>query len=295
MTELDPYAVLGVARAASREEIARAYRRLAKQHHPDRGAAPSRTMARVNEAWHTLSDPTRRARWDRTHTVVEPAHWAAQTAPVEVARRPPPVAAVSPTRRDSGWLAVGVVTAAAVMVALVMVGISLAASSPSVQDSGARIARDGLSFTLPASWVVAQGASGQPVEHRIVAHAVTFALEPAELCTTFGETCNLGVDSVPPGNASIVVTAWEGGPPPVADPVRRRPYGLHADRIIGGEPAAFRWEPGGDGALAWWQLSPPGFPDRWFEVHATIGGGVREQHTMLARIEGMLATVRFER
>jgi curved DNA-binding protein len=59
--ELDPYSILGVPRTASREEIARAYRRLAKDHHPDAGAAPNPTMSRINDAWHTLSDPARRA------------------------------------------------------------------------------------------------------------------------------------------------------------------------------------------------------------------------------------------
>ena len=50
MAEIDPYAVLGVPRTATREEIARAYRALARRHHPDAGAPPSTTMARINEA-----------------------------------------------------------------------------------------------------------------------------------------------------------------------------------------------------------------------------------------------------
>jgi curved DNA-binding protein CbpA len=63
---LDPYAALGVPRGASREEAARAHRRLAKEFHPDLNPGPqsAERMRRVNEAWWILSDPTRRARYD---------------------------------------------------------------------------------------------------------------------------------------------------------------------------------------------------------------------------------------
>jgi curved DNA-binding protein CbpA len=64
----DFYEVLGVARDAGASEIRRAYRRLARQHHPDRNPEPDgperfRTLA---EAYAVLNDPARRARYDHT-------------------------------------------------------------------------------------------------------------------------------------------------------------------------------------------------------------------------------------
>jgi curved DNA-binding protein CbpA len=64
----DLYQVLEVARDASREEIALAWRRRARDEHPDaRGGdpgAPARFRA-VADAWHVLGDPARRAAYDR--------------------------------------------------------------------------------------------------------------------------------------------------------------------------------------------------------------------------------------
>jgi curved DNA-binding protein CbpA len=64
----DLYEVFGVARNASAPEIRRAYRRLARQHHPDRNPQPDgperfRTLA---EAYAVLNDPACRARYDNT-------------------------------------------------------------------------------------------------------------------------------------------------------------------------------------------------------------------------------------
>jgi curved DNA-binding protein CbpA len=59
----DPYALLDVARDADLASIRAAYRTLARAHHPDVGG-DAVTMAALNEAWHTLRTPERRAAYD---------------------------------------------------------------------------------------------------------------------------------------------------------------------------------------------------------------------------------------
>ena len=66
------YEVLGVPEAATRQEIRRAYRELARRHHPDRYAGTDaaglerarRRMATLNRAWEVLGDPRRRRSYD---------------------------------------------------------------------------------------------------------------------------------------------------------------------------------------------------------------------------------------
>ncbi|HEY3397713.1 MAG TPA: J domain-containing protein [Armatimonadota bacterium] len=61
------YEILGVSREASTEDIRRAYRRLAREHHPDvnNGAAESEeTFKRISEAYAVLSDEDKRRRYD---------------------------------------------------------------------------------------------------------------------------------------------------------------------------------------------------------------------------------------
>ena len=66
----DYYEVLGVARSASAADIKRAYRNLARRHHPDVVAEGDKASAEahfkeINEAYAVLSDPQRRASYDR--------------------------------------------------------------------------------------------------------------------------------------------------------------------------------------------------------------------------------------
>jgi curved DNA-binding protein CbpA len=61
----NPYAILGVARQATQSEIAAAYRRLARQHHPDVSKSEIALMQDINWAYQQLSDPTTRLSHDR--------------------------------------------------------------------------------------------------------------------------------------------------------------------------------------------------------------------------------------
>jgi curved DNA-binding protein len=57
------YQTLGVDRGATADEIKKAYRRLASQHHPDKGGDKAR-FQEIQSAYDTLSDPQRRAQHD---------------------------------------------------------------------------------------------------------------------------------------------------------------------------------------------------------------------------------------
>lgn len=60
----DYYSILGVAKGASDDEIKKAYRKLAHQHHPDKGGEEKR-FKEVNEAYQVLGDAKKRQTYDR--------------------------------------------------------------------------------------------------------------------------------------------------------------------------------------------------------------------------------------
>ena len=62
----DPYAVLGIGRDATRDEIKAVYRQLALTFHPDvsQAADGEERFKAITEAFLLLTDPQRRARWD---------------------------------------------------------------------------------------------------------------------------------------------------------------------------------------------------------------------------------------
>jgi len=57
------YEALGVPPDASPEEIKKAYKRMARKHHPDRGG-DGKAMVAVNKAYDCLSDPEKRSYYD---------------------------------------------------------------------------------------------------------------------------------------------------------------------------------------------------------------------------------------
>ncbi|EMD26071.1 DnaJ C-terminal domain-containing protein [Amycolatopsis azurea] len=63
----DFYQALGVAKTASADEIQRAYRKLARQHHPDVNSDPAaeERFKEISEAYQVLSDPEQRKKYDR--------------------------------------------------------------------------------------------------------------------------------------------------------------------------------------------------------------------------------------
>jgi curved DNA-binding protein len=60
---MDHYATLGVAKTATPEEIKKAYRKLASQHHPDKGGDTA-MFQKIEEAYRILSDPNQRQQYD---------------------------------------------------------------------------------------------------------------------------------------------------------------------------------------------------------------------------------------
>lgn len=83
--QVDPYAELGVARDASSEEIRRAYRQVARRHHPDVNRDPGgpERFAAAARAYEIVNDPAARARYDNRFS-----------GPAPIRRSPKPRAAL---------------------------------------------------------------------------------------------------------------------------------------------------------------------------------------------------------
>jgi molecular chaperone DnaJ len=64
MAKRDYYEVLGVSKNASADELKKAYRRHAVEHHPDRGGDEAK-FREVSEAYEVLKDDAKRKRYDQ--------------------------------------------------------------------------------------------------------------------------------------------------------------------------------------------------------------------------------------
>ena len=104
----DCYSILGVPAAATTEEIRAAYRRLARQYHPDLNAGPEAEarMKEINHAYATLSDPQRRRHYDiygvSDPPAAEPARRNPQNGPRPTATRPSRPRTYSPSSPQRG-------------------------------------------------------------------------------------------------------------------------------------------------------------------------------------------------
>ena len=67
----DYYKILGVDKNASEEEIKKAYRKLAHQHHPDKKSGDEAKFKEINEAYQVLSDKNKRKQYDTYGTAFE--------------------------------------------------------------------------------------------------------------------------------------------------------------------------------------------------------------------------------
>lgn len=61
----DYYEILGVSKNASQDEIKKAFRKLAHEHHPDKKGGDDKRFKEISEAYAVLSDNTKRAQYDR--------------------------------------------------------------------------------------------------------------------------------------------------------------------------------------------------------------------------------------
>jgi molecular chaperone DnaJ len=97
--QINYYEVLGVPREASQEEIRNAYRRLAKERHPDHSSGSTQEFSLLQEAHAVLSDPNRR----RTHDeALDLAHAADQLAGLDFGSMEDELAARRQERESGG-------------------------------------------------------------------------------------------------------------------------------------------------------------------------------------------------
>ncbi|MFH1867202.1 MAG: molecular chaperone DnaJ [Patescibacteria group bacterium] len=69
----DYYQILGVSKSATTDEIKKAFRKLAHEHHPDKHGGSEAKFKEINEAYQVLSNPDKRKQYDQFGTAFETA------------------------------------------------------------------------------------------------------------------------------------------------------------------------------------------------------------------------------
>ena len=110
MAKRDYYEVLGVSRGADEKELKAAFRKLAKQYHPDANPgdqAAEHKFKEINEAYDVLQDPQKRAAYDRFgHARLRDGGTGGHRAPAASDRNsPPPCRTFSRICSASSWAA----------------------------------------------------------------------------------------------------------------------------------------------------------------------------------------------
>lgn len=125
--DVDFYAILGVPADADADEIARAYRALAKQLHPDSGAGDDERFKEVAAAYAVLGDPRIRLNYDLVRReALAPPLAGTGVAPGRAPGTPP--AFRGPTRRPHGftrrWAVASIVAGIATTLLGLVVGVA---------------------------------------------------------------------------------------------------------------------------------------------------------------------------
>jgi hypothetical protein len=154
-------------------------------------------------------------------------------------------------------------------------------------DDRVEFTGDEIGFRYDPSWTLYAGDEGaDDGGRRVVAHLATYELDAADRCTSSADPCLIAGELMPAGEVSLIFTARSEGTPPQPSP--------DADTVIGGAPAALEVTQVDNVYVAWWQLSPPGFPDRWIEVRADFRARRQiDVDRAFMAIQEILATVTF--
>ena len=65
MAKRDYYEILGISKSATADEVKRAYRKLAKEHHPDKHGGDDSQFKEIGEAYEVLKDPQKKSAYDQ--------------------------------------------------------------------------------------------------------------------------------------------------------------------------------------------------------------------------------------